>query len=483
MLSDWKKRELRFKEGLLPGDFMVTLQFKGICLGVAGLNSTFLHFGDQDEGSLAVEPEQLPEELPAWVRQHEATLLLAHHPPRWLHHDRERAFFQGMHTANHFVAFLFGHMHESRSWTSTGVGDRERHLEQAASLFGLEKWGTKEETRATGYNWGRLSRQGPDMGLLERWYREGALVHGMDLVIDRAHGTKEPETKKVTLRAPCCSPEGFDTQALQNDESLTPAGNRITSIQIPAGNLFMGASFGGEGWAADAPEHRVVLTRPFLMMHVPVTQALWDELMPHNPSEFREDCRPVNNVSWFDAIAMANALSDATGLDKAYELFEEKGTPGTHSYSFKKVFWKGFDSPGWRLPIEAEWEYACRAGSSKARYGPLNDVAWYEVNSDQQTHPVGQKLPNAWGLFDMLGNVWEWCWDWFDTYEEGDATNPRGPQIGYSRVVRGGSWADKNMYIWANIRHDWQPDSCRSPLGFRLVRTVLLERDVPRTSQ
>lgn len=202
--SQWEARGLVFRAGHLPGDFLLTLRVKDMCLGVAGLNSAFLHLGDdQREGSLAVEPEQLPGDLSRWVGQHEAALLLAHHPTDWLHPDRKQAFLRGIHTAEYFAALLFGHMHKPRSWSTVDAGQRTRHMEQAASLFGLERWGKKDEVRPTGYAWARLTREGPTEGRLERWYRTGGPVQDMDLVIDKAHGTKEPEVIAVSLRPPC----------------------------------------------------------------------------------------------------------------------------------------------------------------------------------------------------------------------------------------------------------------------------------------
>ena len=138
----------------------------------------------------------------------------------------------------------------------------------------------------------------------------------------------------------------------------------------------------------------------------------------------------------------------------------------------EEVTWKGLSCPGFRLPTEAEWEYACRAGTTGARYGDLGDVAWYDGNSGSSTHPVRGKQPNAWGLYDTLGNVWEWCWDWWDSdYPQGVVTDPVGPGSGSYRVLRGGSWNTDAQYARAACRSDWTPGN-RDVLGFRLARSL-----------
>ena len=136
------------------------------------------------------------------------------------------------------------------------------------------------------------------------------------------------------------------------------------------------------------------------------------------------------------------------------------------------VTWKGLSCPGFRLPTEAEWEYACRAGTTGARYGNLDDVAWYSSNSGSTTHPVRQKQPNAWGLYDTLGNVWEWCWDWFGAYPSGVVTDPVDAGSGSRRVHRGGSWRDGAQVARAAYRSGWTPDYRYGTLGFRLARSL-----------
>ena len=129
---------------------------------------------------------------------------------------------------------------------------------------------------------------------------------------------------------------------------------------------------------------------------------------------------------------------------------------------------KGFR---YRLPTEAEWEYAARAGTTSVRYGELGEIAWYADNSEYKTHPVGQKRANAWGLHDMLGNVWEWTADWYADYPTGPAMDPRGPRSGSTRVSRGTSWRHRANSVRSAHRHRISPDRRSISLGFRLVRT------------
>lgn len=219
--------------------------------------------------------------------------------------------------------------------------------------------------------------------------------------------------------------------------------------------------------------HDVTITRPFLMQATPVTQVHWETIMGNNPSTSSKNADdPVENVSWFDAIAYCNALSRTEGLEEAYVI--DGGSSAR---------WKGLDALGYRLPTEAEWEYASRAGTTVERYGALDDVAWWEGNSGNMTHRVGQKLPNPWGFFDMLGNVFEWCWDWYGTYPEGAAIGPVGPVDGKHRVSRGGCRLFRAGFATAGYRHLGEPGKGYPFLGFRPVRSCpspLLYRQIER---
>ena len=177
---------------------------------------------------------------------------------------------------------------------------------------------------------------------------------------------------------------------------------------------------------------------------IEVTQGQWEAVMGSNPSRFPEcglDC-PVEQVSWEDAQEFIRRLNAMDGA-------------GTY-----------------RLPTEAEWEYAARAGTTGDRYGNLNAIAWYADNSGvARPHPVGQKAPNAWGLHDMLGNVWEWVEDWYDSYPGGAVTDPRGPGSGSHRVHRGGGWLINAGYCRSSNRNYDTPGDRFFNRGFRLLRT------------
>ncbi|GAA2250837.1 SUMF1/EgtB/PvdO family nonheme iron enzyme [Herbiconiux moechotypicola] len=155
---------------------------------------------------------------------------------------------------------------------------------------------------------------------------------------------------------------------------------------------------------------------------------------------------PATHVTWFDAIRLCNALSDAHGFERAYVI------------SGRRVEWD-VSSNGFRLPTEAEWEHACRAGTTSARYGDLQDIAWSALDHVDGPQPPRLKAPNAFGMYDMLGNVWEWCWDYVDPARYGDY-----------RVLRGGSWSDQPWSIRASVRRGSAPDAVLEGTGLRIAR-------------
>lgn len=196
----------------------------------------------------------------------------------------------------------------------------------------------------------------------------------------------------------------------------------------------------------EVPTHTVTLTRGFWMCDHEVTQAEYQAVMRSSPSTFKGPDRPVENVSWFDAVAYCERLTDqevkAGRLPRRYE---------------------------YRLPTEAEQEYACRAGTTGPRYGELDLIAWWEGNSGGETHPVKRKQPNAFGLHDMLGNVDEWVADWFASYSGEAVTDPVGPLAGEKRVVRGGSYFFEAMILRSASRGASPPDVTFDDTGFRVV--------------
>ena len=244
-------------------------------------------------------------------------------------------------------------------------------------------------------------------------------------------------------------------------------------VLIPAGDFTMGSPDGEEGRDNDELRHQVTISRPFLIQETEVTQGQWRSLMGNNPSGFPtcgDDC-PVEMVNWWEAVAYANELSANEGLPECYELRGCTGSPG-EEMTCAEAFFAGLGCPGYRLPTEAEWEYATRAGTTGARYADLDDIAWYDQNSDGMSHPVARNAPNSWGLYDTLGNVWEWVHDWYDTYPQSPIADPVGPPDGQYRIHRGGGWNTEARYARAAPRSRDSPGGVlRSYLGFRVART------------
>jgi len=259
-------------------------------------------------------------------------------------------------------------------------------------------------------------------------------------------------------------------------------------IPIPAGNFMMGNAisalelvnrYGGkEKWYENEhPQHKVTITKPFYLQTTQVTQGQWKRIMGNNPSYCKvcgDDC-PVNNVSWEDTQNFINQLNEIEGTEK------------------------------YRLPTESEWEYACRAGSTTEfcygnDKGKIGEYAWYDDNSKEGTQPVGQKKPNTWGLYDMHGNVCEWCHDWFEQYPLGHIIDPKGPPseeyteiyeemfgVEYSeelaeeleqdygkdgfdgRVLRGGSWRDNARFLRSTYRLKGGSADHDDNTGFRVA--------------
>jgi len=256
----------------------------------------------------------------------------------------------------------------------------------------------------------------------------------------------------------------------------------IEMIRIPGGTFQMGEDLVGTDDVK--PVHAVTLSA-FSMSKYPVTQEQYEAVMGMNPSEFKSNPasgevqgkRPVENVTWYDAVEFCNKLSIVEGLQAVYTITNRSPSAG---YPIKSAnVTADFNKNGYRLPTEAQWEYAAKGGNPNAAgwkgymYSGSNnigDVAWYESNSGGKTHEVGKKKPNGLGLYDMSGNVWEWCWDLYGDYTNAVQTDPKGASSGSDRVLRGGFWGNSAGSVRSTFRVDYYPYSYSNGIGFRLAR-------------
>jgi formylglycine-generating enzyme required for sulfatase activity len=208
----------------------------------------------------------------------------------------------------------------------------------------------------------------------------------------------------------------------------------LTYVWISPGKFVMGCSPGDSDCAPDEkPPRQVTIAKGFWMGQTPVTQEAYQQVTGKSPGYFKGSKFPADSVSWDDA--------------QTYCLATDM-----------------------RLPTEAEWEYAARAGVMAARYGDIDQIAWYGVNAENKTHEVMQKAPNAWHLYDMLGNVWEWTADWYAAHLADVAvTDPQGPETGKVRVLRGGSWGNGPAFVRLSVRSANEPGNRSNVVGFRCV--------------
>jgi formylglycine-generating enzyme required for sulfatase activity len=238
-------------------------------------------------------------------------------------------------------------------------------------------------------------------------------------------------------------------------------------VEIVGGRFRMGSPVKERGRGSDeGPVHEVDVSS-FLCMRYPVTRRLYREIMgfdPGWPSDGSDEL-PVTNVSWFDAIEFCNRLSKNEKLVSCYEVQGEQ-------------VYCNFVADGYRLLTEAEWELACRAGTAGSwccgdDEEKLGHYAWFDANSNREPRPVGRKSPNAWGLHDMHGNVWEWCWDWYGRYSAGLQRDPAGPTNGESRILRGGAFIFPPRVLRSAIRFSESPSTRFPDFGFRCGRKLI----------
>jgi formylglycine-generating enzyme required for sulfatase activity len=235
---------------------------------------------------------------------------------------------------------------------------------------------------------------------------------------------------------------------LNNPKTFISSSTDMEFVLIPAGKSMMGSRTDEQDRDNDeGPIHEVIIKNSFYVGKFPVTQKQWGKVMGSDPSSFKGKNHPVESVSWNDVQEFIKKLNEKDGTGK------------------------------YRLPSESEWEYACRAGTATRYYfgddeSKLVDYAWYGKNSDFVTHPVGKKNPNPWGLYDMHGNVWEWCQDnWHENYN-GAPTDGSAWEDGSSsdRVIRGGGWLNSARVCWSAYRVRTEPDKRNFDQGFRLLR-------------
>lgn len=222
-----------------------------------------------------------------------------------------------------------------------------------------------------------------------------------------------------------------------NEKTFISQATGANFVLIPAGTFMMG----------DVSKRQMEITKPFYMQTTEVTQGQWQKVMGNNPSLLKdcgENC-PVENISWVDVQEFVRRLNQVEGTNK------------------------------YRLPTEAEWEYACRAGTqTKYPFGDsahlLDEYAWFDKNSGRRTNPVAKKKPNAWGLYDMQGNVSEWCHDWYGDYPSAKGSDYKGPASGHHKVIRGGAWLSSAQTVNCSSRgNDFHVVRCYD-IGFRLAR-------------
>ena len=255
-------------------------------------------------------------------------------------------------------------------------------------------------------------------------------------VAPKKHKSQSNSTKGGTVKR-------VATKASYSNGTLTVNGIKYNMVWVEGGTFRMGATSeqGSEACDNEKPVHSVTLSG-YYIGKTEVTQALWKAVMGNNPSRFKGDNLPVEWVSWNDCQEFIRKLNSLT-------------------------------SQNFRLPTEAEWEFACRGGNNSRGYkycgsNYIDNVAWYDGNTGDKTHPVATKLPNELGIYDMSGNVWEWCSDWYGKYSSGAQANPKGPYDGSYRVVRGGSWDDNAKGCRSSNRTCNSPGYRADYLGLRL---------------
>lgn len=302
---------------------------------------------------------------------------------------------------------------------------------------------------------------------------------GLASISRKAEGGGHSTTRPIAKEKPpmVVGTKSQMTKSKQRYEKRRKAGERrvfrvggidIAMRWIPAGHFSEGVHKGDKEAFRHEKKQRIVrISRGYWIGEAEVTQKQYVGLVKSNPSHFKrcgERC-PVEGVNWYDAARYANKLSEAEGVQKCF-VGEGEKIRGVGDGKGDYVRCRG-----WRLPTEAEWEYAARAGEKTARYGKIDEIAWYLHNSGNKTHPVGQKKPNVWGLYDTLGNVWEWTYSGYGAEEQQIAVDPVGASQGDLRILHGGCWFSHRGATRITFLHLSIPEDANAHYGFRLVRS------------
>jgi sulfatase modifying factor 1 len=513
--SKWWKRQavwtkpppgLTITEGLLPGDFAATFEKDGIPFGILGLNSAFLQLTDEDyRGKLGIGVEQFHAACGGngvnWAAGQCANLLITHHPWAWLEPTFQGELLQEIMGGRRFALHLCGHLHQTYSMEQRTGGGDARRLFQTRSLFGLERHGDGLQRRH-GLCAGRLEIDTASAtGIWQAWPRmyhltgdDWDIIPDPDLRLDPASGRSSTRPKSFDLR-PGCMRASAKTQVQPDVESVAQPDTELAKAistnlkaapglaEHPPGRPELTPVFSFP-WACDWGEDdygpwvafrikglrqvlrwvppgafrgerpaRAIISRGLWLADTTCTQGLWQAVMGRNPSRFQGQERPVENLSWDDVQDFLQRLNDML--------------PGLEA----------------RLPSEAEWEHGCRAGTETAFWfgdAITTDQVNYDGNYPTGGAPKGAyrkqtvdvtALPcNAWGLYQMHGNVWEWCSDWYADYPSGEQYDPEGPDTGVRRVCRGGGWFSHAVFCRSARRDHWRPDQRLDNQGFRLAR-------------